>query len=411
MSHIFLPYGKTELKFELPAFARKLDLPELKVQVSPEKFASDLAPFLDDIPKKCNLAIVVADKTRLCGYDCYLPVLLDEIMRRKVDKSHIKIYIAYGTHLPQSEKESRETYGKVWSQFHFIHHDCRDRTLFRELGTTKQGTPIRIRKDICDVDFLITFGAISHHYFAGYGGGRKLIFPGLGEQMAIYHNHGLFLDHKKCRLAPDCRPGRLSCNPLAEDLTEIERIRPVDLAIHGILDHHGKLCQLLVGSREVFFQTACKIHAAHSEVSDPACYDLVLASCGGFPKDINFIQSHKAIHNAAMFVRDGGTLVVLAECRDGIGSDTFLPWFDLKDWKTAFDHLAENYHGNGGTALAMMEKTCRIKICLVTNLDKEVCDKIGIHKLSHDTVVKMVKQQHVSLAVISSAGYLVKISD
>jgi nickel-dependent lactate racemase len=411
MSQISLPYGKAELKFESPAFDRKLDLPLLKVQVSPEKFASDLAPFLDDIPKKSTIAIVVADKTRLCGYDCYLPVLLDEIIRRKVDQNRITIYIAYGTHPPQSEEESREAYGKAWSQFRFIHHDCRDRTLFRELGTTKQGTPLRTRKDICDVDFLITFGAVSHHYFAGYGGGRKLIFPGLGEQKAIYHNHFLFLDRKKKRLADGCGPGRLSNNPLAEDLAEVEKIRPTDLAIHGILNYQGKLCRLLVGRGDAFFQTACKIHAAHSEIDDSVRYDLVLASCGGFPKDINFIQSHKAIHNAAMFVKDGGTLVVLAECRDGIGSDTFLPWFDLKDRKTAFDHLAKGYQGNGGAALAMMEKTCRIKIGLMTDLDKKICDKIGIQKLPYDTVAKMVKKQGVSPAVISNAGHLVKVSD
>jgi nickel-dependent lactate racemase len=413
MSYISLPYGTTELKFEIPASGLKLEVPDIEVQTSPKKFASDLAPFLSHLSSKSTIAIVVADKTRLCGYDHYLPVLLDEIICRKVDQNQITIYIAYGTHKRQNEKESKAAYGNAWSHFRsrFIHHNCRDQVLFRELGTTRRGTPIRIRKDICEVDFLITFGAITHHYFAGYGGGRKLIFPGLGEQKAIYQNHGLFLDQKKNRLAPGCKPGRLFGNPLAEDLAEIEKMRPADLAIHGILDRNGKLCRLLVGRGDAFFQAACKVHGTHSEVNDPTRYDLVLASCGGFPKDINFIQSHKAVHNAAMFVKDGGTLAVLAECRDGIGSDTFLSWFDLKDWKTAFDHLVKNYKGNGGTALAMLKKTSRIKIGLITNLDKEVCDKIGIRKLSYNIVVKMVKQHNVGLAVIADAGYVVKVSD
>ena len=109
---------------------------------------------------------------------------------------------------------------------------------------------------------------------------------------------------------------------------------------------------LLVGRGRDFFQDACARHADHCEVAASRQYNLVVASCGGFPKDINFIQSHKAIHHAADFVRDGGRLIVLAQCGDGIGSQTFLPWFEIGSWDKAFDRLAADYVGNGGTALA-----------------------------------------------------------
>jgi nickel-dependent lactate racemase len=409
MSLIALPYGKIELLFELPAKVRIIELPEIKKEVAPEKFILELTPFLNAIPLKGSVAVVVADKTRSCEYDRYLSILIDAILQQGVDKEQISLYIAYGTHLPQSDGESQATYGNTWSQCRFIHHDCEDHSLFIELGTTKQGTPIRLRKDIYEADYLITFGAISHHYFAGYGGGRKLIFPGLGEKRAIYHNHGLFLDRKKDRLSSGCMPGRLRGNPVAEDLSEIERRRPADLAIHGILNHDGRLCRLLVGTGADHFRSACKIHAADSEIRDSSCYDLVLASCGGFPKDINLIQSHKAIHYAAMFVKDGGTLVLLAQCKDRVGSKTFLPWFELKSRRLAFERLAENYQGNGGTALALMEKTRRIKICLLTDLNQALCHKLNVHKLPYPTAVKKVRQHSGSLAVIPNAGYLVKV--
>lgn len=405
---ISLPYGTTELAFELPNAARIIRLPEIEMQVSPEKFAADLAPFLADISVKGTIAVVVADKTRLCGYDRYLPVLLDEIVRWGGSHRKIKIYIAYGTHFRQSEAESKNVYGPAWDRFCFVHHDCRDRTLFRELGTTRRGTPVRVRKDICDADCLITFGSLSHHYFAGFGGGRKLVFPGLGEQGAIYCNHALFLDHEKRRLAAGCAPGRLSGNPLAEDLAEIESFRPADLSIHGILNGHGELCRLIAGKGVVVFEDACRAHGANCEVRDAVAYDLVLASCGGFPKDINFIQSHKSIHHAAMFVKDGGTLVVLAQCRDGVGSKTFLPWFDLKDREKVFDRLAADYQGNGGTALSIMEKLSRIKIFLVTDLDAGICERIGVAALSSEYAINKVGRHQGSSAVIPNAGYLVK---
>ena len=98
-------------------------------------------------------------------------------------------------------------------------------------------------------------GAVSHHYFAGYGGGRKLIFPGCGERDAIYTNHGLYLDGAAGTIAEGCQPGILDGNPLAEDLFEIEEKLPADLAIHGILDSHGRLCDLLLGHGEKAFCT------------------------------------------------------------------------------------------------------------------------------------------------------------
>jgi nickel-dependent lactate racemase len=289
-----------------------------------------------------------------------------------------------------------------------VHHRCDEFEVFEQLGRTRRGTPVWLRKDIMRASCLITFGAISHHYFAGYGGGRKLIFPGLGANTAIYANHGLFLDQRTRDLAAGCRPGALSGNPLAEDLDEVETYRPADMAIHGILDSRGRVCDLLVGCGKEYFQQACRQHARSCETGSRRQYDLVVASCGGFPKDVNFIQSHKAVHHASAFVRDGGRLVVLAQCPDGIGSDTFLPWFDFGDWDTAFDRLSDRYVGNGGTALAMMAKTRRITIELVTDMDCAVTSRIGVGTLSEAQLQKVLDRHQGPMAVIPNASMLVQ---
>ncbi|MGD9210958.1 MAG: nickel-dependent lactate racemase [Desulfobacteraceae bacterium] len=407
---ISLRYGNDQLSFRLPVHARILQLPAILGDISPQKFITDLSEHSPSFAGKSRIAVIVADKTRLCGYDRYLHILLDEILKRGITRNQITIHIAYGTHLPQSDTESRSAYGQAWSRFSFMHHNCKDSSLFYELGTTIRGTPVRIRKDICDADFLITFGAISHHYFAGYGGGRKLIFPGLGEQKAIYHNHSLLLDAEYRRLVGTCAPGKLKGNPLAEDLEEVASYRPADLSIHGILDQQGHVCRLIVGKGNECFQAACRLHGKNTEVVSPVLYDMVLASCGGFPKDINLIQSHKAIHHAAMFVKDGGTLVLLAQCRDAIGSDTFLPWFRFNDWEAAFEHLAANYQGNGGTALSLMAKLRRINIYLVTELDESISTRIGLCPLTYLQVHELIQQHQGTLAVIPNASLLVNSS-
>ena len=354
--------------------------------------------------------VVVADKTRLCEYQRYLPVLLDQMVAAGASPDRIDIYIAYGTHRPQSVEESRRAYGPVFDAFNWAHHRSSDPGAFVELGHTRRGTPVRLRKDIMAASCLITFGAISHHYFAGFGGGRKLIFPGLGEQRAIYHNHGLFLDRSRRQLAAGCKPGTLTGNPLAEDLAEVESYRPADLSIHGIVDSHGRVCDLLVGQGGADFLEACRQHAQYYTVPSRP-YDLVLASCGGFPKDINLIQSHKAMHHAAAFVRDGGRLILLAGCSDGVGSKTFLPWFDMGGWDEAFDRLSENYEGNGGTALALMEKVRRIDISLVSSLAQEIADAIGVGLLSEAAAQRIIGEQKGEVAVIPNASVLMAESD
>jgi nickel-dependent lactate racemase len=408
--NIELKYGRQTISLPLPDRTDIFQIHEPDKKITPSLFASALRDELERVnPDLSNIAIVVGDKTRLCGYPEYLPVLLDTLENVGADPERMTVFIAYGTHAPQTDKECLEAYGGTYQNVRFVHHDCADDKCFVNSGKTSRGTPVLIRRDIVETNFLITFGAVSHHYFAGYGGGRKLIFPGLGQKASIYHNHGLFLDRERQTLSPYCQSGVMDKNPLAEDLAEFETFCPADLAIHGILDSRGQVCDLLPGAGTDHFRNACAEHGKHCEVNVTGDYDLVIASCGGYPKDINFIQSHKAIEHASKFVRNDGMLIILAECQDGVGSKTFLPWFEMGSWKKAFDRLARNYEGNGGTALSMMSKLKRIRILMVTELSDPVCKTIGVEKISPDQAKLLVKQSTGSVAAIPNAGILVRI--
>ena len=406
---IQMAYGKAPMVINVDPAVDLLTIREPESQVDTRLFQERLTRFLEgNALDLARTAVVVADKTRLCDYPLYLPILLDKLIEYGASPQKVSIYIAYGTHGRQSDTECRQAYGTAYDRFHWVHHRCDKPGLFEQLGRTSRGTPVWLRKDMMRASCLITFGAISHHYFAGYGGGRKLIFPGLGAKAAIYANHGLFLDQQTRALAAGCRPGALSGNPLAEDLEEVEAYRPADMTIHGILNSRGRVCDLLVGRGTEYFQQACRQHARSCETASRRQYDLVVASCGGFPKDINFIQSHKAVHHASAFVRDGGRLIVLAQCRDGIGSDTFLPWFDIGDWDTAFDRLSDRYVGNGGTALAMMAKTRRITVELVSDMDHTIARRIGVGILSAGRLQPVLDRHQGSMSVIPNASMLVQ---
>ncbi len=410
MDHnIRLKYGRQIIPLFLPEKADIFRIREPDQQITPSLFASRLGDELQRMhPDLTGISMVIGDKTRLCGYPEYLPVLVKTLEDFGAHRNRMAVFIAYGTHARQSDDECRAAYGDVYEHLRFIHHDCTDDRSFANLGKTSRGTQVRIRKDILDTTFLVTFGAVSHHYFAGYGGGRKLVFPGLGHRESIYHNHGLFLDRERRVLSPFCRSGILDKNPLAQDLAEFEAFRPADLAVHGILDSRGRVCDLLPGAGPDHFRNACAAHGKNCEIATAREYGLVIASCGGFPKDINFIQSHKTIEHASKFVQDNGTLIVLAQCPDGVGSKTFLPWFDLGDWETAFDKLAEHYEGNGGTALSMMAKSKRIRILMVSALNDAICKTVGVEKISMERAKELVKKSTGSIAAIPDAALLVK---
>lgn len=408
---IKIPYGKTVLSASIPADSIIYTISEPEKCISKDYFVNLISTHLQSNPADLSrVRIVVADKTRVCGYPDYLPVLINTLEQFGMDPAELQILIGYGTHPPQTRQECIQSYGDIYLQYDFIHHNCEDSHAFHQLGKTKRGVPVRIRKDLLEASYIITMGPICHHYFAGYGGGRKLIFPGLGEKEAIYANHSLYLDKHNRRLQPHCQPGILAGNPLAEDLFDYSDFLEADMAIHGIMNSHGELCDMLLGKGKKSYLEACRIHGRYCEATAHQ-YPFVIGSCGGYPKDINYIQSHKAIHNASMFVEDGGTLLMYAECLDGIGSKTFLPWFTESGFSGAFELLSENYAGNGGTALATMSKNDRITIYLVTTIPPDICTKIGFTCINHEEAQKLISHQNGNICFLPNASLLVKRSE
>lgn len=407
--NVTLRYGRGEMEFGFPERTVVPVYHEPEYAIDKNEFTAALDSLLPSGPEKYrNVAVVVSDKTRLCGYPEFLPWVVECLKSHGAGHDHITFYIAYGTHARQTDEESRHSYGPVYDQFRFVHHDCRDESVFEVPGKTGRGTPITIRKDIRASSLIITFGAISHHYFAGYGGGRKLLFPGLAERKAVYHNHGLFLDRQARALSTGCQPGQLDGNPLAEDLREIETHMPDRISVHGIMNASGKVCKLMVGNSQEDFLEACRMHDSYYRYGKPELFDLVVASSGGYPKDINFIQAHKSVHHAAAFVKDGGRLVMISECIDKIGSDYFLKFLEAGSFEAAFTMLENNYEGNGGTALSMMQKAKRIQIFMLTTLGERECGLLGVRKITSLEIAPIIESEKGSLAVIRNASMLVK---
>jgi nickel-dependent lactate racemase len=402
-----MKYGSREVTLKLERETTRLVHREPSVNASPDKFRKLLATHLPFSGRRVsNVGIVVADKTRLCQYSTYLPVLTGYLQESGIPPSGITFYIAYGTHAPQSEQECIESYGETYKQFRFVHHNSRDTGAFQALGTTSRGTSVKVAREVLQHDMLITFGAILHHYFAGYGGGRKLLFPGMGAYESILQNHRLFLDYKTRSPAAGCLSGQLDHNPLALDLEEISGLLPPHLEIYTILDSQKQVCEISAGTSYEEFRKVCQHYDYFFKSSEMQQFDLVVASAGGYPKDINFIQSHKSIQNAASFVKNGGKLIIFAECRDGIGNPGLMGLFRLGGKDNIFRELEVEYKNNAGTAISMLEKAERMEIRMVTTLSEEDCRFMGATRCLPEDVQHMIDSEKGSVAVLENAGML-----
>jgi nickel-dependent lactate racemase len=342
------------------------------------------------IKKNEKVLIVIPDKTRLSRLKIVMPVLLNEIKQIGVEQERIGIIFANGSHLPQTEEDKITLIGKKkYISYKIFEHNAFDFEQMYYFGKTSFGTPIYLNKIIKEYDKIITIAAVSHHYFAGFGGGAKMILPGLAHHSTIKVNHKRSICKNK--LNDKCKSGELKGNPIYEDLSQVVKYCPPIFSINLVLNEKGKIILAKTGN----------IIEAHKKITNDLnklyrikideLADLVICSCGGYPKDINIIQTHKTIYNAFQAVKKGGVIICFAECIDGIGSDTLLKWFDVCGEK--LKNLESNYTLNTQTAVSIQDKSKQVKIILISKLKKTLVKKMNLVPASNfEEAIKIAKK-------------------
>jgi nickel-dependent lactate racemase len=307
-----------------------------------------------------------------------LPAIIARLVASGVDLAGVAIFIASGAHTPGPDEDPRQLVGDgVPSEIAIVRNYSRRASDFKLVGITHRGTPVMINNLLLQADLNIVISGVAFHYFAGVSGGRKMVLPGACHVETIKANHRLTID-RDGDLDPSCRSGNLDGNPVHEDMVEGMSHLGNVFMINMVLDGWGRVRDVTCGDGVASHLEAAKRVRALLEVSVAARCDLAVAGAGGYPFDVDLIQTHKAIDHAAHSVRDGGALVVAASCSAGVGSESFLPWFDLGGIKAATKKLLRDYTLNGQTALALMKKLQRIRIILVSSLDRALVERTGM---------------------------------
>lgn len=385
---IALGYGDGEVHLDLSIMPRaRVFLPvrtpntASAVELLQKSLASPVAsPALQDMAAgKSSVTIAVPDKTRPPIAKDILPHLIEVLTDAGIATSGIKIFISSGIHAPHTADEIRGLVGDdVFDALEVHQNDGHRPESFVSLGTTSRGTPVEVSRVLTASDLIVLIGGLAFHYFAGFTGGRKMIIPGAASVNMVENNHRLTL-METGEMHPGCRSGSLQGNPVHEDMMEAVGFlsNPVYL-INVITDGWGSTAGIISGELAESHAAGAEVVRELHECPIDECCDIAIASAGGHPLDVNIIQSHKSLEHAAASVRDGGVLIGLLACADGIGSDTFLPWFRYSGSEEVTRHLYANYQLNGHTALSFMQKRERLNMILVSDLAKETVEALGV---------------------------------
>lgn len=321
-----------------------------------------------------KLVILTSDITRPMPTARVLPVLLRDLFAVGVKAEDVTLVVSIGSHRKQTEEELRHIAGdEAFETIRCVNADLDDTVL---VGTTSRGTPVEVMRLVAEADRRICLGNIEFHYFAGFSGGAKALVPGVCTRRTIQANHSHMVE-------PGAYTGNLDGNPVRADLEEAAGLCGIDFILNVVLDAHKRVVYAVAGDYIRAHRAGCAYLDSKYRTFIPAPADIVVVSQGGAPKDLNLYQAQKALDNAKHACRDGGTIILVASCAEGLGESTFEKWLlEARTSGELIDRLRADFRlgGHKAAAIAMVLQTK--DICLVSDLPDEFVSRIFLKPFS-----------------------------
>jgi len=388
---IKFPYGKKEISLSIPK--------ENVVGMVKGKEIKPSMP-LDDLLKNAlshplgtkkisemngkNVVVVVDDKTRPLPTKKILPHIFNEINEDK----NITILFATGTHAPMKKKDAYAVLGKeIAENYEWVTHDAKNAE-FVELGTSSFGTPIFLNKAFMDADIKILVGDVELHYFAGYGGGRKSVLPGTAAESTVEHNHQMMF-HENARF------GILDGNPVHEDMEEAASLAKVDFCLNVVQNSEHEIVGAFAGEHKKVLRRGAKMIDEMFKCVVKQKADAVIVAADGYPHDINLYQAMKAIQTVIDVVKENGTIVLIAECKEEHGSEKF--YNEMEKYENSSQikkDLMKKFIMGKHKVYYMLNATEKAKIFMTTDMNEEMVSHFRMEKIDGDEILKEIYKRH-----------------
>lgn len=335
-------------------------------------------PLAGQVNPRSKVAVLVSDSTRPTGAEVFLPVLMRELDLAGVPDENITILVATGAHGSMHDEDLQKVVpAAIGQRYRVVSHDCFDQSSLVKVGITSRGNEVWFNKLAVEADMRVLTGSVSIHPFAGFGGGRKALFPGVAGYDTISRNHSL-LFHE------NAKPGILQGNPVHEDFMEgIAMVGPKFL-LNTVLNEAGEIAAVFGGDVEQAHAAGVRAIEFSSGATVPQLADTVVASAGGYPYDINLYQVVKAVQNAARILKPGGKIVMFAECEEGVGSGKFEQWAKQRlSSKELAAQLSQKFELGKHKCFFVSEILEKAGMYLCSNLPDDLVKSFGL-KPFHD---------------------------
>ena len=348
----------------------------------------DGPPLVELARGRPDATVVVPDATRRIELAAVLPAFLARLARAGLPDRRVSVLVACGTHPVLDEAALASIVGPLPAGMRVVQHDARDEAALVSAGTLPDGTEVRLHRLVAEAALLFTIGGVRHHYFAGFGGGPKMVFPGVAGYREIQSNHARVLRQRGGQLErdPGCEPGVLEGNPVAEEIAAAADFRPPDCALCLVPGSDGRPAFAAAGPWRVAFAAAVEKARSWYEVA-AGRFRLVVASAGGAPSDATLIQAHKGLDAACRFLDEGGEVLFAADLSGGSGSTDMKPFLDDPRPSVIMQRLAERWVQYGHTTLRLVGLTARHRVHLVSRLDDALAQRLGFHLVSEPSAV------------------------
>ncbi|HEX7620177.1 MAG TPA: nickel-dependent lactate racemase [Anaerolineales bacterium] len=319
--NIKLAYGRNDLTVTLPDTANVLAprfLPGLpdEIEALREALRNPIgsAPLAELVNPGDEIVVVHTDITRATPNDRILPVLLDELESSGIAKENITLLNGLGTHRLQTKAELRAMLGeRIVEGYRCLQHDCNDGANLVTLSDTSLGHQVRINRTYLEADVRILTGFIEPHFFAGFSGGPKAVIPSLSGAESVFTNHGLeMIAHPKATW------GVLEGNPIWEEMRAGALRTNPSFLLNVSLNVKREITGIFAGDMLSAHAKGCAFvkENAMRAVDEP--YDIAITTNSGYPLDQNLYQSVKGMSAANQIVRQGGSILMVTACEDGL---------------------------------------------------------------------------------------------
>jgi nickel-dependent lactate racemase len=372
MVDVWLPYGKTDVCVRVPA-RNLLGTIEPKEQHAAADAKAEVERALKDpngtkrlseiVNPESKVAIVVDVATRKTPGEILLLPVLAELNGAGVKDDNVTIVFGCGTYGAVKPEEAAKLIGEeALKRVKTISHNCRSPDLVH-VGTTKtHGNKVLINRTFMESDVKVLLGDVDLNYYAGYGGGRKGVLPGICGEETIKQNHGMLV-------SANAKSGNLVDNPVHVDMTEAARLAKVDFIVNVVANRKGEVVKAFSGDLEAAFLEAVKLYEEMYRITVDRRADIIVVSAGGYPADVSLYEAYKGLDNALDAVKRGGAIILVAECPEGHGNQVFYEWMTrLADIKNVEREIKRNFVLGGYKTYYLLKALSNHQIILVSSL-------------------------------------------